>query len=632
MSRKISPSIHFTVNKKSTRSKTTPQAPLSTGKRWLFRLLMLGVPILFFLLLEGGLRLFGYGDVYPLFIPLEDGSAYKYQNAQVGRRYFAGQRRIPNANVDFFKAEKRPEGFRVFVQGGSSAAGYPFYHGGMFSRMLEQRLQQTFPERDIEVVNTAMSAVNSYTLLDFSDEILAEAPDVVLIYAGHNEYYGALGVASAESFGRMQPLVLLYLKLRNLRTMQALRNGLAWVRSQTHEEATPASDGTLMERIVGEQTIPMGSPLYEIGLAQYRRNMDALLGKYAEAGIPVLIGTLASNERDHAPFDGGIEGEPASAAAHFAEGRRLEALGQFEAARKAYLQAKDRDALRFRAPEAMNQVIRELAEKHGAVVVETQQALSEASPGGIIGRNVMLEHLHPSLEGYFLMADAFYAALQAEGMIGNWTRPVSTARARTERLHTVVDSLVGHYRVQRLMGGWPFQPLGTRNTYVPKARTPVEQIAVALYERKVGWPETMNALRHQYAAEGNGQEALRTSFAFLQEYPFFPEAYLAAGDVLVEQARFDEAIVYYQAANDLEESAQAQRMIGALMLRRKEVEEAIPYLERAVALNPKDETSLYNLGGAYVLNGQSEPARETLTQLLILVPNHADAQRLMASL
>ena len=52
--------------------------------------------------------------------------------------------------------------------------------------MLEGRIRASQPTRYVEVINTAMSAVNSYTLLDFADEIIAQNPDAVLIYAGHN--------------------------------------------------------------------------------------------------------------------------------------------------------------------------------------------------------------------------------------------------------------------------------------------------------------------------------------------------------------------------------------------------------------------------------------------------------------
>ena len=44
-----------------------------------------------------------------------------------------------------------------------------------------------------------MAAVSSYVLLDFADEIIAQQPDAVMIYAGHNEYLGIGGVGSSNS-------------------------------------------------------------------------------------------------------------------------------------------------------------------------------------------------------------------------------------------------------------------------------------------------------------------------------------------------------------------------------------------------------------------------------------------------
>jgi hypothetical protein len=41
--------------------------------------------------------------------------------------------------------------------------------------------------------------VNSYTFYDKIDEILKEDPDAILIYAGHNEFYGELGIGSSKS-------------------------------------------------------------------------------------------------------------------------------------------------------------------------------------------------------------------------------------------------------------------------------------------------------------------------------------------------------------------------------------------------------------------------------------------------
>jgi tetratricopeptide (TPR) repeat protein len=96
--------------------------------------------------------------------------------------------------------------------------------------------------------------------------------------------------------------------------------------------------------------------------------------------------------------------------------------------------------------------------------------------------------------------------------------------------------------------------------------------------------------------------------------------------------RYGQALVYYQAANDLKETPEANRMIGALLLNRNDLNGAIPYLQKATQADPKDEVSLYNLAGAYALAGRRDLALETVTRLLILDPDHEAARRLAASL
>ena len=362
---------------------------LSAGKKRLFWALTLLLPVLFFVLLELGLRVGGYGGSYPLFETVETHPDLRVQNALVARRYFSQIENVPNANADYFYAQKPEGSFRIVGQGGSSAAGFPFYWGAAFPRVMANRLRASYPERRIDVINTSMAAVNSYTLLDFADEILEQQPDAVVIYAGHNEYYGALGAASSERFGRNPAVVRAYLALRRFRTVQLVRNVVAKIRGAVSERASgEPPNTTLMSRMVGEQSVPLGSELFEDGLRQFRENLDALLAKYEAAGVPVYIGTLASNERDQRPFvtvhgagadttawraaldDGlalfargdsaaavapfrrAVEASPEAAEGVYRLGQALLASGDAEAAREAFVRAKDLDALRFRAPES----------------------------------------------------------------------------------------------------------------------------------------------------------------------------------------------------------------------------------------------------------------------------------------
>ncbi len=643
-------------------------APPDGKRNLLFYGVALLIPLIFFVLLEGGLRLFGYGATYPLFEVIEDAPRYMQQSNEVAHRYFANTARVPTGLADPFRAEKLPKTYRIFVQGGSSAAGYPYYYGGSFSRMLEQRLQQTFPDREIEVVNTALAAVNSYTLLDFADEIIAQQPDAVLIYAGHNEYYGALGVGSSESLGPMRGLINLYLGLRDVRTMQLLRAGLARIAQAAASLTTQDPGAALMERMVGEQHIPLDSPLYQAGLDQFQGNITRLLVKYQQAGIPVFIGTVASNEVDQPPFISApadparteslqtlldraeaeqtrnnlgaaqatlreaIELAPNAAQPYFQMGQILLSLDRPEEARSYFIDAKERDQLRFRAPEAINEIIREVAATYDAVVVESQAAFVEASPHGAIGFGLMLEHLHPNIDGYFLIADAFYKAMQTEGVIGEWTHAVPTDVATRERLLTPIDSLMADFRVQVLMGSWPFQPIGS--TFDPMAEfTPsdtLEMLAATLYRRERSWYATMNAQRTYFEQKEAFGEALRVSLAQIQQFPYAPAAYAEAAGNLARMGRATEAMQYFGAATDIEESYVVYKSMGRLSIAMRKLDDAERYFRRGLQLMPSDLELQFWL--AYALANQEEfdEARVLLEQIVQRQPQYPNAAALLA--
>lgn len=640
-------------------------------KERLFFLTMLLVPILFFGLVEAGLRVAGYGGSYPLFRAVPGFPDYLQPSEDVANRYFASTRGIPGIPFDSFLASKDSSTFRIVVQGGSTAAGFPFYFSGSFPDMLEQRLLQSFPGRNVEVINTAMAAVNSYTLADFVDEIIAEEPDLVIIYAGHNEYYGALGVGSSESLGRSPLVVRTYLRLQKLRLVQALRSLLAsGAAAVSGTEKGERPESTLMERMVGEQRIPYASPLYHDGLRQFKYNLSDILSRYRAAGIPVMIGTVASNERDQAPFISGLSDEtdrdqwealtaevrsllagddPSAALASlermmdldslaaspfFLAARLYDRQGQYKAARRDYVRAKDRDELRFRAPEAINTIIRDEARRLGAILVESAESLANASPSGIPGRNVMTEHLHPNVIGYFHLADAFYDALRNTNLMDDWTRVVPDDVARTEILVTPIDSIAGAYRVQSLMASWPFRPVGSEPLPLDTIAAGTEEgrLGLLLYERELSHIDALDELQKHYSRTGEYRGALRAQLSIIQRYPFLSNPYLAAANVLLAQGRLEEAIVYCEASLDRAESAEGLRMLGSLFLRVGRNEEAIPRLERSIELEPSNLQSLYNLAGAYALTGNYEKSRTTGRRILERWPEHTDTRRLLSSL
>lgn len=553
--------------------------PPSRRRRRIYAAVTILSPLVLLLVVEAGLRLGGYGQTFPLFVEDRGSGGWRIANAEVIRRFVADPARAPRVGIRpvAFRAAREPETYRVVVQGGSTAAGYPYGYGASPAGMLQQRLQRTFPERRIEVITTAMSAVNSYTLLDFSEEILEQRPDAVVIYAGHNEYLGVLGVGSSFSAGRRRPLVLAFLATQEVRLLQLGRRTLSAASAAFAPDAEPRDRRTLMQRVVAEDRIAYGSSLYRRGLAQYRDNLRALLARYREAGVPVFVGTLVSNERDQPPFvsghrsgvdlgawrrrfDAGLRAleadQPESALrafddaialddlyadAHFGRGRALEALGRHGEARAAYLAARDRDELRFRAPGEANAILREVAAAEGAHVVEVEAAFTAAAVNGIVGRELMLEHLHPNLAGYFVLADAFYDALHEHGAVGPWPGPVSEEQARRELPVTEVDRLYGEYRIRHLTAGWPFSQ-GSGRWEPPPPLDRVERIAQGYYRGTYPWPDAMRELLDHYRREGETAEAARVAALLADAFPYRAEDQRTAADLLRRAGRRDHAV------------------------------------------------------------------------------------------
>ncbi len=247
----------------------------------------------------------------------------------------------------------------MFVQGESSAAGFPYGLGASLAGMLDQRLERAFPSREIEVVSTAMAAVTTYALVDFADEIIAQQPDAVVVYVGHNEYLGILGVGSTMRMSSRPWLTRAFLEARELRLFQLLSRLYSGFATQA-----PGNDGgpgeSLMATVAGERSIAFDSPLYRAGLAQFESNLDALLRRYERAGIPVFIGTLASNERDQAPLAilAGWKRKRRARPGPFSSLRRTPRPPAISRRRReGYAWARDLDPLRFRAPAPFNAVV-----------------------------------------------------------------------------------------------------------------------------------------------------------------------------------------------------------------------------------------------------------------------------------
>ena len=576
------------------------------GHRWVFRVIAVALPFCLLVGVELLLRLFGVGYDTALFVRDPDNAAYYVMNPYASSIYFADTANATKGNLEQFPVEKAPGTLRIFVLGESTTAGYPYMHNGSFHRWLEYRLMHEFPDRNIEIINTALTAVNSWTVLGFARQILGYQPDAVLIYAGHNEYYGALGVGSTSRIGGSRLLVRLLLWLRQFRVVQLLQRAVA----SLHSSGPVDTRENLMQRMAAKQSIAYGSADYYAGIEQFYANMDAVCRLFSDHHIPVFLSTLVRNERGLAPLGraGGAGGGLSSAADEFRQAGALYDEGHFEAARWVYRKAADDDPLRFRAPDTVNRLIRLLVSRYGADVhlVDTRAVFEAHSPHGILGEETLLEQVHPNLYGYALMSDAFYLALRGAGVVGGAAggRGEMSFDTLLERMPvTRVDSLYGAYQVMMLRTRWPFSdtlPAGYK-----RGDSPDEQIAGALAVGRISWLDAMDQVFKRAMRDGDKQTALRAAEATILEHPENLDYLAYCGRLCFDCGRFEAGITYFKRRYRLDGSVDNMRALLLAFIKADQPENALAFL-RDKGVSP---------GGG----GQMPAVLEQIVQLRILL-------------
>ena len=115
-------------------------------------------------------------------------------NMKFGWRFFP--KNIARETDSFvFAQNKSINTYRIFVLGGSAAMGMPDSSYG-FSRILEVMLEDRYPGVEFEIINAAMTAINSHAVLPISKDCSDYEPDLFILYMGNNEVVGPYGAGS----------------------------------------------------------------------------------------------------------------------------------------------------------------------------------------------------------------------------------------------------------------------------------------------------------------------------------------------------------------------------------------------------------------------------------------------------
>ena len=601
------------------------QTPKDSSKQRLFTLIALSIPILFFALLEIGLQIGNYKGNLDLFIfPDNLNGEYGFPNPDYAKRYFFNTTVVPNPSRDSFLAEKPDSSLRIFVLGESSAVGYPFGFNIKFSAIVKDALSDMLPNRLVEVVNLGTSAINSYTIFDQTEEVLEQKPDLILIYTGHNEFYGALGVGSSESLGAFPAFVRTYLKVQRFKTFLLLRDLItkikAWVKGN------PTQSGTLMERVVKEQEIPLNSDLYKLGSIQFISNMNAIVKKFRDKGIPVYFSSVASNLRDQSPFVSIKTDEFPPANEVFSKAQTAWNAENYELVDSLFTLARDLDALRFRATSDFNKIIKEIAEKTGSIYVEGEESFRRNSPHGIIGHELMLEHLHPNVDGYALLGRTFVEKLieKPPYSIQFDIKKLKSWDFYKANLHASdFDTTLGNIKILKLKSGWPFVTKSeSKSTIYFNPTDLIDSLAMKTADGKLMWEPAKVELAQKLTQRGQLDAAINEYLGIVKDTPYSISPYIFASQLLIQLNRYDESESLLRKAYPLEKNAYVCKMLGSIQVDKKNYVDGIRYLKESLQINNQDPQAWYNLSGAYALNQNIPEALSAAKRVQQIQPNY----------
>ena len=413
-------------------------------KNTVFWLITLFTPIIILLLTEMSLRLGGYeSEKQELFIEAPNTPDYLIANSKFIERYFPSF--VPKIAPNAFRKEKVQNTFRIFVFGGSSAEGFPYNFYTSFADQLKQKLLLNTQGLSVEVINLGMTAVNSYVIHDLAKRVFPYEPDAVIIYAGHNEYYGSFGAATTQfGFTNSIGLKRLILWLKDWRVYQFLENTLQLV----GENQDTSERRTMMAKVISESDIPVESDIYRHGIEQYRSNMSDIVKRFDKNGIPIFLGTLASNLMDQAPLS-----DNPDVLALYEQAQATYEEGLVDEASTLFLQAKELDGTRFRAPEEMNHILTNITQETSAELVPIQAVLRNASTRKIEDTSLFIDHLHPNDRGHKIIANTFFEAISLLPKLQSFLNP--NPIGPPSEISTF-EKAYAEISIARLLVGYPF--------------------------------------------------------------------------------------------------------------------------------------------------------------------------------
>jgi lysophospholipase L1-like esterase len=339
----------------------------------------------------------------------------------------------------------------IAVVGESSAEGVPYRDWLSVGKIVVWQLRRLFPG---QMFHLEVQARPGWTLEKMHQKLAEtqQRPDVVILYAGHNEFSARFGWSCEVPYYRDEPHPW----------WPSWPAGWVSARSPICQLLREARD----QALVAAPPPPRSCALVDVPsytaeqfrerLADFRRRTERILSDLANSGVLTIVIVPPGNDAGFEPnrsvlppvtphqereaftrsflevralestdphksierYRALLAEQPGFAETHFRLARLLQQTGAYEEAYREYVQARDLDGHPMRCPTPFQDICRQLAPRFGAVLVDGQKVFHAHHPHGLLDDNLFNDGMHPSFEGTVTLAQAVLAALRERHAFG----------------------------------------------------------------------------------------------------------------------------------------------------------------------------------------------------------------------
>jgi tetratricopeptide (TPR) repeat protein len=619
-----------------------PDAPpiktISRRRLWVFRIGAALSPIFLFLVLEGALRLFGFGHPTSFFLPATiNGHRVWKQNDHFADRFLG--REMAREPFPLAISVTHPANtIRVFVFGESAAFGDPQSEFGL-PRMLQAVLEKRFAGTQFEVINAAMTAINSHAILPIARDCPSQPGDIWVLYMGNNEVVGPYGAGTV--FGLRAPRMFFIrcsLALRGTRCGQMLERIIASLdKRPASKKEWGGMQMFLASRVRADD--PHMARVYN----NFQGNLADIISEGRRKGAKIVVSTVASNLKSCAPFASlhradmagpdlekwdelnrkGIEAQQAGhlteaaeqyrqaaqiddtfAELHFRWGQCCVGQGQKDEGLQHFRRARDLDTLRFRCDSRLNEIIRATAsnrETESLRLADCETALEHAEQ-----ENVFYEHVHFSFEGNYLiavsLADQITKLLPESIVAATRSQPVwPTLEDCARRLAwTDVSRREAASMIYNRLNDAPFTNQINHSEQMSRVRRQLEDLTPAI--QPAGLKEAASRCREAISIStndwvlhsllgrleqrlGDFANAAKSWQCVVDAVPSYVEGWQMLGTALAEEKQNDQALAAFEHALEIEPDTINARMgIGQIFASERKFDQAALEFQKALKI------------------------------------------------